>query len=124
LRDGGYRQDGKGRARPALVVHGRVREIDLNAPGGIADYIHRSGPAYHEMARSAGAPEKWSDALTARLEAERRQTLSSDKLGERAVVGPSIDGTAGAQTEGAGEDWRLTGLADRVIPPSALRRQS
>ncbi len=42
-------------------------------------------PAYHEMARSAGAPEKWSDALTRKLEEERRQTLPSDKLGERAA---------------------------------------
>jgi L-gulonate 3-dehydrogenase len=64
---------------------GPFETIDLNAPGGIADYIRRYGPAYHEMARSAGAPEKWSDALTARLEAERRQALPSGKLGERAA---------------------------------------
>jgi L-gulonate 3-dehydrogenase len=64
---------------------GPFETIDLNAPGGIADYIRRYGPAYHEMARSVGAPDKWSDALTAKLEEERRQTLPSDKLGERAA---------------------------------------
>jgi L-gulonate 3-dehydrogenase len=62
---------------------GPFETIDLNAPGGIADYIRRYGPAYHEMAQSAGAPATWSDALTAQLEDERRQTLPSDKLGER-----------------------------------------
>jgi len=64
---------------------GPFETVDLNAPGGIADYIRRYGTAYHEMARSAGAPESWGDALTARLEEERRQTLPSDKLGERAA---------------------------------------
>jgi len=64
---------------------GPFETIDLNAPGGIADYICRYGPAYHEMARSAGAPERWSEALTRKLEEERRQTLPSDKLGERAA---------------------------------------
>jgi 3-hydroxyacyl-CoA dehydrogenase len=64
---------------------GPFETIDLNAPGGIADYIERYGPAYHEMAQSAGEPERWSDALTAQLEAERRQTLPADQLGERAA---------------------------------------
>lgn len=63
---------------------GPFETIDLNAPGGIADYIERYGAAYHEMAQSAGVPEKWSPALTARLEEGRRQTLPEDKLGERA----------------------------------------
>jgi L-gulonate 3-dehydrogenase len=64
---------------------GPFETIDLNAPGGIADYIRRYGPAYHEMAQSAGAPEKWSADLTARLEEERRRTLPAGQLGERAA---------------------------------------
>src|SRR6266851_359779 len=64
---------------------GPFETIDLNAPGGIADYIERYGPAYHEMAQSAGPPEKWSAALTSRLEEERRQTLPAEQLGERAA---------------------------------------
>jgi len=65
---------------------GPFETIDLNAPAGIADYIRRYGPAYHEMAQSAGAAEQgqWSDALTARLEAERRAVLPAERLGERA----------------------------------------
>jgi L-gulonate 3-dehydrogenase len=63
---------------------GPFETIDLNAPAGIADYIRRYGPAYHEMAQSAGAAEKWSDALTTRLEAERRAVLPAERLGERA----------------------------------------
>jgi L-gulonate 3-dehydrogenase len=63
---------------------GPFETIDLNAPGGIADYIRRYGAAYHEMAQSAGAPETWNAALTARLEEERRTTLPADKLAERA----------------------------------------
>jgi L-gulonate 3-dehydrogenase len=64
---------------------GPFETIDLNAPGGIADYIRRYGPAYHEMAQSAGAPEKWSAALTERLETERRESLPAEQLGERAA---------------------------------------
>jgi L-gulonate 3-dehydrogenase len=63
---------------------GPFETIDLNAPGGIADYIRRYGPAYHEMAQSAGVSEKWSATVTSRLEAERRTTLPAEKLGERA----------------------------------------
>lgn len=64
---------------------GPFETIDLNAPGGIADYIRRYGPAYYEMAQSAGAPEKWSAALMERLEAERRESLPAEQLGERAA---------------------------------------
>jgi L-gulonate 3-dehydrogenase len=64
---------------------GPFETIDLNAPGGIADYIRRYGTAYHEMAHSAGAPEKWSAALTAQLETERRETLPAARLTERAA---------------------------------------
>src|SRR5438270_777748 len=58
---------------------GPFETIDLNAPGGIADYIRRYGPAYYEMAQSAGAPEKWSAASTERLEAERRESLPAEQ---------------------------------------------
>src|SRR5260370_41333302 len=64
---------------------GPFETIDLNAPGGIADYIRRYGPAYHERAQSAGPPEKWSAALTSRLGEERRQTLPAEQLGESAA---------------------------------------
>jgi 3-hydroxyacyl-CoA dehydrogenase len=62
---------------------GPFETIDLNAPGGIADYLRRYGPAYHEMAASSGPPQAWSAELIARLESERRAALPKEGLGER-----------------------------------------
>ncbi len=64
---------------------GPFETIDLNAPGGIADYLRRYGPAYHEMATSAGAgaPQAWSAELIARIETERRAAQPMTGLGER-----------------------------------------
>jgi L-gulonate 3-dehydrogenase len=62
---------------------GPFETIDLNAPGGIADYIGRYGAAYAEMAQTAGAPRPWSAALVAKLEAARRASLPAARLDER-----------------------------------------
>ena len=62
---------------------GPFETIDLNAPGGIADYLRRYGPAYHEMAVSGGPPKAWSAELIARLEAERRAALPAETLDAR-----------------------------------------
>ena len=63
---------------------GPFETIDLNAPGGIADYARRLGPLYHEVARSRTHPEPWSDALIERVAAERRTLLPTDGLRDRA----------------------------------------
>jgi len=63
---------------------GPFETIDLNAPGGIADYCARYGSTYYELARQQ-APQRWDDALVRRLEAERRQKLPISKVAERAV---------------------------------------
>ena len=63
---------------------GPFETIDLNAPGGIADYARRLGPLYHEVARSRTHPEPWSDALIKRVAAERRTLLPTDGLRDRA----------------------------------------
>jgi 3-hydroxyacyl-CoA dehydrogenase len=63
---------------------GPFETIDLNAPGGIADYARRLGPLYHEVARSRTRPEPWSDTLIERVAAERRTVLPTDGLRERA----------------------------------------
>lgn len=62
---------------------GPFETIDLNAPGGIADYIARYGPLYEEIERSAATPLAWDEALTGRIEASRRGNLPVDKLSER-----------------------------------------
>ncbi len=64
---------------------GPFETIDLNAPGGIADYARRLGPLYHQLAQQRVSPQAWSDELIARLEAERRAILPQSELGERAA---------------------------------------
>lgn len=62
---------------------GPFETIDLNAPGGIADYARRYGPLYQEMAASQADPPDWSERAIARLEQERRKQLPEDGLGGR-----------------------------------------
>lgn len=62
---------------------GPFETIDLNAPGGIADYASRYGPLYKDMAASQAEPPDWSEAAIARLERERRRTLPAGELNAR-----------------------------------------
>lgn len=61
---------------------GPLETIDLNAPGGLAEYCARFGGLYSRMQREM-TPLDWSEALVARLEAARRAVLPADRLGER-----------------------------------------
>jgi 3-hydroxyacyl-CoA dehydrogenase len=62
---------------------GPFETIDLNAPGGVADYAHRLGPLYQEIAQSRTDEEPWSPELIQKVEAERRSVLSQDALASR-----------------------------------------
>jgi 3-hydroxyacyl-CoA dehydrogenase len=62
---------------------GPLETIDLNAPGGIKDYMARYGPLYEEIERSQPTPLDWSEALGERLDAARRQALAADQLESR-----------------------------------------
>ena len=62
---------------------GPFETIDLNAPGGIADYAKRYGPMYESIAKEQTSTEPWSDEIVAKLEAERREYLDADKLLDR-----------------------------------------
>jgi 3-hydroxyacyl-CoA dehydrogenase len=62
---------------------GPFETIDLNAPGGVADYAHRLGPLYQEIAQSRTHEEPWSPELIQKVEAERRSVLSQDALASR-----------------------------------------
>ncbi len=64
---------------------GPFETIDLNAPGGIADYAGRLAPLYQSIAASTAAHETWSPELIAKLEAERRAVLPKEKLAERSA---------------------------------------
>lgn len=64
---------------------GPFETIDLNAPGGIADYIARYGELYHELAVDSGPPRKWGEELAAGLEEARRRRLPADSLDRRSA---------------------------------------
>jgi 3-hydroxyacyl-CoA dehydrogenase len=70
----------------ALVKHGLglrwsfmgpLETIDLNAPGGLADYCHRYGPLYAKMQQQM-QPLDWDSALVNRLHAARRAELPAN----------------------------------------------
>ncbi|HSE79871.1 MAG TPA: 3-hydroxyacyl-CoA dehydrogenase [Alphaproteobacteria bacterium] len=62
---------------------GPFETIDLNAPGGVRDYVDRYGSLYYEMAKSQADPRPWSLALVDKIEAERRAELPTERLLER-----------------------------------------
>lgn len=62
---------------------GPFETIDLNAPGGVADYCERFGPMYYELAKSQADPRPWTATLVQRVEAQRRRRLPVDGLRER-----------------------------------------
>lgn len=62
---------------------GPFETIDLNAPGGLADYCGRYGGMYQSIAQDQVSTEPWSSALIEQLHQARRQLLPSDALGER-----------------------------------------
>jgi len=64
---------------------GPFETIDLNAPGGIADYARRLGPLYQRIAASTSAHESWDEAIISKIEAQRRAILPEDALGSRSV---------------------------------------
>ena len=63
---------------------GPFETIDLNAPGGLADYCERYGEVYYEMAQTQ-LPRRWDEALVRRIERERRQRLPASELDARSA---------------------------------------
>jgi len=61
---------------------GPFETIDLNAPGGVADYASRYGGTYRSIAGTR-VPFHWSDETLARLDAERRAVLDRERIEER-----------------------------------------
>jgi 3-hydroxyacyl-CoA dehydrogenase len=64
---------------------GPFETIDLNAPGGVADYATRFGPLYQRIAASTPQHETWGADLIAAVEAERRTILPADQLAARSA---------------------------------------
>jgi len=63
---------------------GPMETIDLNAPGGVADYAARYAATMVEMNR-VQTPRRWDAAALKRLETERREQLGADDLAARAA---------------------------------------
>lgn len=61
---------------------GPFETIDLNAPGGIRDYVERYGPAYARIAKSQH-PVAWKGELLEELERDRTSVLPRDRLAAR-----------------------------------------
>lgn len=61
---------------------GPFETIDLNAPGGIADYAARLRGLYAGMVR-VPPPGPWPDAVIAQATAERRAALPAEALADR-----------------------------------------
>jgi 3-hydroxyacyl-CoA dehydrogenase len=62
---------------------GPFETIDLNAPGGVADYIERFDGMYRTIAATQGRFVEWTGELARRLDAQRAEILPRDKLDER-----------------------------------------
>jgi L-gulonate 3-dehydrogenase len=61
---------------------GPFETIDLNAPGGVADYVQRYEQIYQRLHPSMQRRVNWAATLP-QVEAERRRRLPADKLAER-----------------------------------------
>jgi len=62
---------------------GPFETIDLNAPGGVADYAVRLGPLYQRIAASREHWQPWDTPLIAEVESQRREFLSQAELESR-----------------------------------------
>lgn len=62
---------------------GPFETIDLNAPGGVADYAQRLGPLYYSIAQSRLDDGPWTADLIDQVEQDRRQHLSIEELETR-----------------------------------------
>ena len=64
---------------------GPFETIDLNAPGGLADYAARYEPLYASIFESQKRRVDWVGPLADSIQVERAKAVPRDKLGERAL---------------------------------------
>src|SRR3954466_5294202 len=62
---------------------GPFETIDLNAPGGVRDYVERYESIYSNIFSQVQHRIDWAGPVLEAVEAERRRALPKDKLGER-----------------------------------------
>jgi len=64
---------------------GPFETIDLNAPGGVRDYVERYHPLFARMHETQQHMADWKGELLDGIEADRREKLPKEKLVERQV---------------------------------------
>jgi len=64
---------------------GPFETIDLNAPGGVRDYVERYQGIYERIFPSTQRRVDWEGDVLKQIEADRRKKLPEDKLVERQV---------------------------------------
>ncbi len=62
---------------------GPFETIDLNAPGGVRDYVERYGPMYLGLARGRGEPAPWAGPVLDAVETQLRAALPLDRIADR-----------------------------------------
>jgi L-gulonate 3-dehydrogenase len=62
---------------------GPFETIDLNAPGGLRDYVLRYGAMYHRLIQSRSHPAVWDGAVLDEVEKQRREQLPEEALKQR-----------------------------------------
>ena len=62
---------------------GPFETIDLNAPGGVADYVQRYQGIYERLFPQMQRRVDWAGEVLATVEGQRRQRLSEDRLADR-----------------------------------------
>ena len=65
-------------------IMGPMETIDLNAPGGIRDYLERFGPAFETIAKEQSSLRPWDSTRYKKMEDERRRVMSLNDLNKRA----------------------------------------
>ncbi len=63
---------------------GPFETIDLNAPGGVRDYVARYGPAFARAAAGA-MPIDWTGPVLDKVESQRRDLLAKEALAARSA---------------------------------------
>jgi 3-hydroxyacyl-CoA dehydrogenase len=64
---------------------GPFETIDLNAPAGVRDYVERYESIYSNIFPQTRHRADWGGPVLDRIEADRRERLAADRLGERQV---------------------------------------
>jgi len=64
---------------------GPFETIDLNAPGGVRDYVERYQGIYEELFPQMRRRVDWAGGVLDTIERERREKLPRDKLGARSL---------------------------------------